>query len=91
MQKRLAKAGTQPIIGTQLNILYENHIGKVTLYAKTEEGYKNLTKLSSASYLKDKKTLEPYCEIQELISNNKDLILLTGNYDNFFRKIILFK
>ncbi len=85
--EKISKAGTQPIIGTQLNILYENHIGKVTLYAKTEEGYKNLVKLSSASYLKDKKTLEPYCEIQELISNNKDLILLTGNYDNFFGKL----
>ena len=62
-------------------------IGKVTLYAKTEEGYKNLTKLSSNSYLKNQNTNYPYCEIDDLLSNNEDLILLTGNYDNFFGKL----
>ena len=44
--------GTQPIIGTQINLKDQNIIGKVTLYAQSEEGYKNLTKLSSLSYLK---------------------------------------
>ena len=41
--EKLSKVGTQPIIGTQLNIKAHNIVGKVTLYAKTEEGYKNLT------------------------------------------------
>ena len=31
----------------------QNIIGKVTLYATSEQGYKNLTKLSSLSYLKN--------------------------------------
>ncbi len=85
--EKLSKVGTQPIIGTQLNIKEHNIIGKVTLYAKTEEGYKSLTKLSSLSYLKSKETEEPACEIKDIVNNNKDLILLTGNYKDFFGKL----
>ena len=44
--EKLSKAGTHPIIGTQINLKVNNTIGKITLYAKTEEGYKNLTKIS---------------------------------------------
>ena len=85
--EKLSKVGTQPIIGTQINLSAHNIIGKVTLYAKTLEGYKNLTKLSSLSYLRNKQTDEPVCEIKDLISNNDDLILLTGNYRDFFGKL----
>ena len=83
----MSKVGTQPIIGTQINLRFQNIIGKVTLYATTEQGYKNLTKLSSSSYLKNNETNDPSCEINDLISNNEDLILLTGNYYNFFGKL----
>ena len=85
--EKLSKVGTQPIIGTQINLLVENEIGKITLYASSEKGYKNLTKLSSLSYLKNRDKQEPYCEIDDLIINNEDLILLTGNYSNFFGKL----
>ena len=89
--EKLSKVGTQPIIGTQINIKELNVTGKVTLYAKTENGYKNLTKLSSISYLKSSETEDPSCSIKDLIENNNDLILLTGNYrdflENYFRQI----
>jgi DNA polymerase III subunit alpha len=85
--EKISKVGTQPIIGTQINILYENIIGKITLYATSEIGYKNLTKLSSLSYLKNKSTYEPNCNIDDLISNNEGIILLTGNYNNLFGKL----
>ena len=85
--EKLSKVGTQPIVGTQINLCFENLIGKITLYAKTEEGYKNLTKLSSLSYLKTKETEEPFCEIKDLILNNRDLILLTGNHRDLFGKL----
>ena len=52
--EKISKAGTQPIIGTQINLFHDNVIGKITLYATTVKGYKNLTKLSSSSYLKKK-------------------------------------
>ena len=57
--EKLSKVGTQPIIGTQINLKLQNITGKVTLYAKTEKGYKNLTKLSSLSYLNSKATEDP--------------------------------
>ena len=85
--EKLSKVGTQPIIGTQINLKSQNIVGKITLYAKTEEGYKNLTKLSSISYLNSKDTEDPVCEIEDLIKNNNDLILLTGNYRDFFGKL----
>ena len=58
--EKISKVGTHPIIGTQINILYDNIIGKITLYATSELGYKNLTKLSSLSYLKNKEIQEPH-------------------------------
>ncbi len=85
--EKLSKVGTQPIIGTQINLKAKGEIGKVTLYATTEAGYKNLTKLSSKSYLDSSIIDEPACDINDLILNNKDLILLTGNYLNFFGKL----
>ncbi len=85
--EKISKVGTQPIIGTQINLLNDNIIGKITLYATSEKGYKNLTKLSSLSYLKDKGSNEPSCSVDDLISNHEDLILLTGSYNNFFGKL----
>ena len=86
--EKLSKVGTQPIIGTQVNLRNQNTFGKITLYATSEKGYKNLTKLSSSSYLKNKDAEHPSCDLNDLISNNEDLILLTGNYYNFFGKLI---
>jgi len=55
----IAKSKTQPIIGTQINIQYKDHIGKIPLFAQNLDGYKNLIKLSSKSFL------EIQCEIQK--------------------------
>ena len=85
--EKLSKVGTHPIIGTQINLKFNNILGKITLYAKTEDGYKNLTKLSSLSYLKSKETDVPSCTIEDLLSNSNDLILLTGNHRDFFGKL----
>jgi DNA polymerase III subunit alpha len=86
--EKLSKVGTQPIIGTQINLKAKNIIGKITLYATSEEGFRNLTKLSSLSYLKNNEIDDPSCDLNDLISNSKDLILLTGNYYNFFGKLL---
>ena len=47
----IAKSKTQPIIGTQISIQYKGNRGKIPLFAKNLEGYKNLIKLSSKSFL----------------------------------------
>ncbi len=84
--EKISKVGTHPIIGTQINLSMFDIVGKVSLYATSEKGYKNLTKLSSSSYLQ-KATTDPSCTLKELIDNNEGLILLTGNYTNFFGKL----
>ncbi len=83
----LAKSKTQPIIGTQININYKNYTGKIPLFAKNLEGYKNLIKLSSKSYLDIKDSEEPHCKIEDIEKYSSGLILLTGSSDGFFGKL----
>ncbi len=83
----IAKSKTQPIIGTQLNIKYKNHIGKIPLFAKDLEGYKNLIKLSSKSFLEITNSDEPHCTIEDLEKNHKGLILLSGTFDGLIGKL----
>ena len=85
--EKISKVGTHPIIGTQINIKILDIIGKITLYATSEVGYKNLTKLSSSSYLLNTSTTEPSCSLQDLLDSNEGLILLTGNHKNLFGKL----
>ena len=49
--EKISKVGTQPLIGSQINFKQDNFIGKLPVFAKSEKGYRNLTKLSSSSYL----------------------------------------
>jgi len=83
----LAKSKTQPIIGTQINILHKGHSGKIPLFAKNLEGYKNLIKLSSKSYLEIKDDLDPHCTIEDIEKNSKGLILLSGTFDGIIGKL----
>ena len=76
--QEISKVGTQPIIGSQINFKYSDSIGKIPIFAKTEEGFKNLIKLSSKSYLDSKENEEPHCLIDQLFENKKDLIVLSG-------------
>jgi DNA polymerase-3 subunit alpha len=83
----MAKSKTQPIIGTQINIQHKGNGGKIPLFAKNLEGYKNLIKLSSKSFLEIKDGEEPHCKIEDLEANNKGLILLSGSFDGLIGKL----
>jgi len=88
--EKISKAGTQPIVGTQINFSLEGIIGKIPLFATTEIGYKNLIKLSSKSYLDSNEKNDPHCNFEELINFNQDLVFLTGTqfdlFGDLFRK-----
>ena len=75
----ISKSKTQPIIGTQISIQYKGHIGKIPLFAKDLEGYKNLIKLSSKSFLDIKDDEVPHCKLDDIEKNSKGLMLLTGS------------
>ena len=70
----LSKVGTQPIIGTQINFKYNDTIGKLPIFAKSEKGYNNLVKLSSKSFLETNEKLVPTCSLNDLFENSEDLI-----------------
>ena len=83
----IAKSKTQPIIGTQINVQYKDHIGKIPLFAKDLEGYKNLIRLSSKSFLEIEDNDEPHCKIEDIENNYKGLILLSGSFDGLIGKL----
>ena len=83
----IAKSKTQPIIGTQINIKYKDHIGKVPLFAKNLAGYKNLIKLSSKSFLEVKDDEDPHCKVDDLEKNHEGIIMLTGSSDGLIGKL----
>ena len=65
----ISKVGTQPIIGSQINFKFKNLIGKIPIFAKTEKGFNNLTKLSSKSYLDVEQSMPPHCDLNDLLNN----------------------
>ena len=82
--EKISKSGTHPLIGSQINILLDEVVGKVTLFATSTLGYKNLIKLSSKSYLDSSSISEPHCKLEDIDKFNKDVILLTGNQNDLF-------
>ena len=85
--EKVSKFGTQPIVGTQINFFLDGIMGKLPLFAPTAQGYKNLIKLSSKSYLESDEKNDPHCKINEFKNINKDLILLSGNHNGLFGKL----
>ena len=85
--EHLSKAGTQPIIGTQINFKFDNVIGLIPLIALNENGYKRLIKLSSNSYLENDAVSKPHLDISELYNNTNGLLILSGSIRGFFGKL----
>ena len=65
-----------------LNI--KNFKGLIPLIAKNYDGYKNIIKLSSKSYLENSETTDPHCELDDLLNNSDGIIILTGSIKCFF-------
>ena len=77
--EKISKSGTQPIIGTQINFSIDQIKGKLPLFAKTQTGYTNLTKLSSKSYLDSSALSGPYCNFEDLLNKSSGIIVLSGS------------
>ena len=85
--ENLSSIGTQPIVGTQIAFKYKNFSGLIPLIAKNYDGYKNIIKLSSKSYLENSETNDPQCNLDDLIENNDGIIVLTGSIKCIFGKL----
>ena len=82
--ENLSSVGTQPIIGTQILFKYKEFEGLIPLIAKNNDGYKNIIKLSSKSYLDNSETTTPHCKLDDLLNNSKGIIILTGSIKCLF-------
>jgi len=85
--EKISKVGTHPLIGSQINFKVNNTISRVSLFATTEAGYRNLTKLSSKSYLDGDGTADPYCSLDDLYLHNDGLVVLTGGVNDLFGQL----
>ena len=85
--EKISKAGTQPIIGTQINFKYADTIGLLPLFALNEEGYKRIIKLSSLSYLENDEFSDPHVDFEELLEDNEGVALFSGTIFGLFGKL----
>ena len=85
--ENISKAGTQPIIGTQINFKYKGTMGKLPLIALNENGYKKIIDLSSKSYLENSLPTEPHCSIEDLYTNIDGVLVLSGSINGLFGKL----
>ena len=83
----ISKAGTQPIIGTQINFKYNEIIGLLPLFAMNADGYKRIIELSSKSYLENDDLSEPYCDFFELNKRNNGIAIFSGTIDGLIGKL----
>ncbi len=87
--EEISKVGTQPIIGTQINFMFNDEIGTLPLIAKNKIGYETILKLSSDSYLQNNDNSLPYCKIKNLIEKPEGLIVLSGSLYSLSGKFYL--
>ena len=87
--EEISKVGTQPIIGTQINIKFKNEIGIIPIIAKNQKGYETILKLSSNSFLENYDNSLPYCNIHDLIKNPNGIIVLSGSLNSLAGNLFL--
>ena len=85
--EKISKAGTQPIIGTQINFKYGESIGLLPLFALDEDGYKKIIKLSSTSFLENDELSDPHVKFNELLDDNKGVAIFSGTIFGLFGKL----
>ena len=73
------KSGIQPIIGCNINLIDEKYeIGNILLLCKSYQGYLNLSKLISKSYLENSSGNLPFVSFKDLELYHNGIICLAG-------------
>ena len=85
--ENISKAGTQPIIGTQIYFRFEDTTGLLPLIALNENGYKRIIELSSRSYLENDALSDPHLDIKELLLDTEGVSLLSGTIQGLFGRL----
>jgi DNA polymerase III subunit alpha len=85
--EKISKVGTQPIIGTQINIKYDDTTGLLPLFALNEEGYKRIIKLSSYSFLDNDELSDPHINFDDLLEDTEGVAIFSGTIFGLFGKL----
>jgi DNA polymerase III subunit alpha len=85
--ENISKAGTQPIIGTQIYFKFDDTTGLLPLIALNEKGYKRIIDLSSRSYLENDALSDPHLDIKELLKDTDGVVILSGTIHGLFGKL----
>ena len=85
--EKISKSGTQPIIGTQINLKIGETTGLLPLFALNEYGYKNIIDLSSSSYLKNDELSDPHINFDDLLNNSDGVAVFSGTVFGLFGKL----
>ncbi len=86
------RAGIKPIIGVDVRILHEEKSKKtfcLTLLCQTNEGYKNLLKLISRSYLEGQQSGQPTIKKEWLTTLSTGLIALSGQQSDIGQALLV--
>lgn len=85
--------GVKPIISSELTVIADGEIGKMTLIAKNDTGYRHLKELVSDSYEKGIIATgdTPAIEIDWMIEKSDGLIVLSGGRKGILGKLIINK
>ena len=84
---KISKAGTQPIIGTQINFKINDTIGLLPLFALNEDGYKKIIELSSFSYLDNDQSSDPHLDFQKLLEKTEGVAIFSGTVNGLFGQL----
>ena len=86
LQKACQKHNIKPIVGCEI-YLVDDHVkaqtdkverNHLTLLAETDEGYRNLVKLSSAGFLEGLNRGKPTVDLEQIARHSGGVIALTG-------------
>jgi len=81
------QSGIQPIIGCNVNLIDDKYeSGNILLICKSNQGYLNLSKLISKSYLENSLSSLPFVSFKDLELYNKDIICLAGGKTGIMTK-----
>ena len=83
----MSQKGIQPIIGCNLSVKNEKHIGSIVLLCTRREGYKNLIKLSSEIYINDHG--EEMVDFIKILERNEGLICLSGGQNGLINNLLV--
>ncbi len=85
--EKISKAGTQPIIGTQINFKFGDTTGLLPIFALNEIGYKRIIELSSISFLKNDELSDPHLIFDELLLKEEGVALFSGTVNGLFGQL----